>query len=474
MNAMKFPLLIGGEFVEGARSAVLRDKYRGEPYGEIALASREQVAAAVAGARAGFEVHRLLASERAAILAKAADIVLSRKAQLEKLMTAEAGFTTPDGDNEVRRCVETLRLSAEEAKRLEGELVPMAAAPGLKDRMGFTIRVPRGVVCAITPFNSPLNTVAHKLAPALAGGNAVVLKPSAFTPATAVELGRALLDAGLPPKLLAIVHGSGEEVGRQLTEDPAIAYYTFTGSTRVGLEIQKGALLRGTQLELGSIASTIVCHDADTRKAIPKIVNAGFRKAGQVCTSVQKLFVDRRIAPAFTDAFVAAVKALPFGDPADPRTVVGPMISRGHAERALAWVKEAERAGAEILAGGTLEGSVMAPTVLRRVTPAMRVVCEEIFAPVVSVIEFDEVAEAFAGANDQPFGLAVGVFTSNLHTAFAAARALDFGGIHINEASSARVDAMPFGGVKASGHGFEAPARAIREMTEERVVTIAY
>ena len=199
MSAMKYPLLIGGEFVEGARSAVLRDKYRGEPYGEIALASREQVAAAVAGARAGFEAHRLLASERAAILARAADIVLSRKAQLEKLMTAEAGFTTPDGDNEVRRCVETLRLSAEEAKRLEGELVPMAAAPGLKDRMGLTIRVPRGVVCAITPFNSPLNTVAHKLAPALAGGNAVVLKPSAFTPATAVELGRALLDAGLPP-----------------------------------------------------------------------------------------------------------------------------------------------------------------------------------------------------------------------------------------------------------------------------------
>jgi succinate-semialdehyde dehydrogenase/glutarate-semialdehyde dehydrogenase len=471
---MNYPLLINGEFVAGSRTVVLRDKYRGEPYGEVAIASREQVAAAVAGARAGFEAHRLLPSERAAILCKAADIILSRKAALEKLMTAEAGFTAPDGDNEVRRCVETLRLSAEEAKRLDGELVPMGAAPGLKDRMGFTIRVPRGVVCAITPFNSPLNTVAHKLGPALAGGNAVVLKPSALTPATAVELGRALVDAGLPPRLLAIVHGSGEEVGRQLIDDARIAYYTFTGSTRVGLEIQKGALLRGTQLELGSIASTIVCHDADIGRAVPKIVNAAFRKAGQVCTSVQKLYVDRRIAATFTDALLAATRALRVGDPSDPKTVIGPMISRAHAERALAWVEEARREGAEVLSGGTLEGSVMAPTVLRSVSASMRVVCEEIFAPVLSLIEFDDVAQACAGANDQPFGLAVGVFTSNLHTAFAAARALDFGGIHINEASSARVDVMPFGGVKQSGHGFEGPARAIREMTEERVVTIAY
>lgn len=471
---MKYPLLIGGAWTEGARTETLKDKYRGEPYGEIALASREQVEAAVAGARAGFEADRLLPSERAAILAKAADLVLSRKAMFEKLMTAEAGFTTPDGDNEVRRCVETLRLSAEEAKRLEGELVPMHAAPGMKNRMGFTIRVPRGVVCAITPFNSPLNTVAHKLAPALAGGNAVVLKPSKFTPATAVELCRALLDAGLPPALLALVHGSGEEVGRQLLADPRIAYYAFTGSTRVGLELQAAAGLRGTQLELGSIASTIVCHDADVAKAIPKIANAGFRKAGQVCTSVQKLFVDRRIAAPFTEAFVAAARALRYGDPSDPATVVGPMISRAHAERALSWVKEAQSAGAEVLLGGTLEGSVMAPTILRGVQPSMRVVCQEIFAPVLSIIAFDEVQQAFDQANDQPFGLAVGVFTANLHTAFAAARALDFGGIHINEASSARVDVMPFGGVKQSGHGFEGPARAIREMTEERVVTIAY
>jgi succinate-semialdehyde dehydrogenase/glutarate-semialdehyde dehydrogenase len=471
---MKYQLLIGGQWVDGARSKTLHEKFAGKPYGEIGVASREQVAAAIAGARAGFEASRLLPSERGAILAKAADIVLSRKDMFSSLMTAEAGFTTPDGDNEVRRCAETLRLSAEEARHLDGELVPMGAAPGLKNRMGFTIRVPRGVVCAITPFNSPLNVVAHKLAPALAGGNAVVLKPATITPATAVELCRVLLDAGLPPMLLALVNGSGEEVGRHLLADPRIAYYTFTGSTPVGIEIQNAAGLRGTQLELGSIASTIVCHDADTAMAIPKIVNAGFRKAGQVCTSVQKLFVDRRIVAPFTEAFVAATRALRFGDPSDPATVVGPMISHAHAERALGWVKEAASQGAEILIGGTLDGNVLAPTVLRNVNPAMRVVCEEIFAPVVSLIAFDELQQAFDQANDQPFGLSVGVFTSNLHTAFAAARALDFGGIHINEASSARVDVMPFGGVKQSGHGFEGPAWAIREMTEERLVTIAY
>jgi succinate-semialdehyde dehydrogenase/glutarate-semialdehyde dehydrogenase len=343
--------------------------------------------------------------------------------------------------------VETLRLSADEARRLDGEMIPMGAAPGLKNRMGFTIRVPRGVVCSITPFNSPLNVVAHKLAPALAGGNAVVVKPASSTPATAVELVRALLDAGLPPALLALVVGGGEDVGNALLQDPRIAYYTFTGSTPVGQQIQQAAGLRGTQLELGSIASTIVCHDADIGKAIPKIVNAGFRKAGQVCTSVQKLFVDRRIAPAFTDAFVKATKAVPFGDPTDPKTVVGPMISRAHAQRAFSWVQEALAQGAELLTGGTLDGAVMAPTILRNVNPSMRVVCEEIFAPVVCLIEFDELQHAFDAANDQPYGLAVGVFTSNLHTAFAAARALDFGGIHINEASSARVDVMPCGGV---------------------------
>jgi acyl-CoA reductase-like NAD-dependent aldehyde dehydrogenase len=330
------------------------------------------------------------------------------------------------------------------------------------------------VICCITPFNSPLNTVAHKVAPALAGGNAVVLKPSNVTPLTAVELCKLLLDAGLPPKLLSLVNGPGSRIGRKLLEDPRIAYYAFTGSTQVGREIQQAAGLRGLQLELGSIASTIVCHDADMELAIPKIVNAGFRKAGQVCTSVQRLFVDRRIGERFVPKFVAAARATKAGDPAEPDTIVGPMISREHAERAAAWVAEAVKGGARLLAGGTCDGAVMQPTVLQGVKPSMRVYCREIFAPVVSVIEFDSLDDAVAQANDSAFGLAAGLFTSNLQTALRTARRLEFGGVHINEASSARVDIMPFGGVKDSGYGREGPGYAIREMTEERLITVAY
>ncbi|MCS0497247.1 aldehyde dehydrogenase family protein [Ancylobacter sp. MQZ15Z-1] len=467
-------LLIGGRWVDGVSTDRLVDKFRGEVFAEMAVASPEQVDEAVAGALAAVEASTLAPYERYRILSAAARLVEERSERLIALMRDEAGFTRADGDNEVRRCVQTLELSAEEAKRLHGELVPMEAGAGVRDRLGFTIRVPRGVICAITPFNSPLNVLAHKVAPALAGGNAVVIKPSNHTPLSAVELCRALIDAGLPPELLALLHGPGSAIGRRLLEDPRIAFYAFTGSTRVGREIQAAAGLRGTQLELGSIASTIVCHDADIERAIPKIVNAGFRKAGQVCTSVQRLFVDRRIAGRFVPRLVEAVHAAKAGDPADPSVVIGPMITPEHAERAASWVREAVAGGARILTGGTHEGSVFEPTVLDRVDESMRVVCEEIFAPVVSVIEFDDVGEAVARANASPFGLSAGLFTSDISTALRTARLLRFGGVHINEASSARVDAMPFGGVKDSGFGREGPAYAIREMTEERLITIAY
>jgi succinate-semialdehyde dehydrogenase/glutarate-semialdehyde dehydrogenase len=467
-------LLIGGSWVDGESSQPLHDKYAGAVYGEMAVASAAQVEAAVSGAVAGQQASKLAPYELYKILGKAAVILESRIELLVELMRVEAGFTRADGENEVKRCVQTLELSAEEAKRLVGEMVPMEAAQGVKNRLGFTLRGPRGVVCAITPFNSPLNTLAHKVGPALAGGNAVVIKPSEYTPLTAVELCKVLIEAGLPADLLALVHGDGGVIGPQLLADQRIAFYAFTGSTRVGREIQRAAGLRGTQLELGSIASTIVCHDADLALAIPKIINAGFRKAGQVCTSVQRLLVDRRIAARFIPEFILAMQALKFGDPADPATVIGPMISSAHAQRAAAWIAQAVSEGAEILSGGSLNQALLEPTLLHRVTEQMKVVCEEIFAPVVSIVEFDQLDEAVAIANAQPFGLSVGVFTSNLHAAMSAAKQLRFGGIHINEASSARVDVMPFGGIKDSGFGREGPAYAIREMTVERLVTIAY
>jgi len=467
-------LLIGGSWVAGDTTEPLRDRFRDEVFGEMAVAGRGQVDAAVAGVHRAFDTISLSPPERAAILAKAAALIASRREELVEGMTLEAGFTRADGEGEVRRCSQTLELCAEEAKRITGEMISLDATPGLRNRMGFTIRVPRGVVCAITPYNSPLNTVAHKIGPALAAGNSVVLKPSEYTPLTAVALCQALLDAGLPSTLLALVHGAGAEVGRKLLADPRIAFYTFTGSTRVGREIQQAAGLRGVQLELGSIASTIVCADADLAAAMPKLVGASFRKAGQVCTSIQRILVDRRVAGPFTDRFMEATRALGVGDPSRPETVVGPMISVAQAERAERWIRDALGAGAKVLTGGTRDRAVLQPTVLAEVTRSMRVVCEEIFAPVVSIIPFDDLEAAFDEANATPYGLAVGVFTANLSTAFSAARKLRFGGIHINETSSSRVDVMPFGGVKDSGFGREGPRHAIREMTEERLVTIAF
>ncbi|MDX3907814.1 MAG: aldehyde dehydrogenase family protein [Pigmentiphaga sp.] len=471
---MKGRLLIEGAWVDGASVDVLRDKYRGNVYGEMAVASPGQVDQAVASAARAVAERSLSPYQRYRILLEASRIIAARAEPLMELLRDEAGFTRADGQNEVSRCVQTLELAAEEAKRLQGELVPMQAADGIKRRMGFTLRFPLGVVCAITPFNSPLNIVAHKIAPALAGGNAVIIKPSELAPLGAVALCEALLDAGLPPERLSLVHGDGTAIGTQLLADPRIAFYAFTGSTRVGRIIQREAGLRKTQLELGSIASTLVCHDADIDTAIPKILNAGLRKAGQVCTSTQMLFVDRRIAGPFQDKLLAAARTLRYGDPADPATDIGPMISAHHAQRAQAWINEAVAAGATLLLGGHCEGTVLAPTILTNVAPHLRVRCEEIFAPVISLITYDDLDAALAQINGTPFGLSVGCFTANLHQAFDLAHKLRFGGIHINEASSARVDAMPFGGVKDSGFGREGPAYAIREMTEERLVTIAY
>lgn len=467
-------LLIGGRWVAGVHDEILADRYTGLPYGQMAVASPQQVHEAVAAAAAAFPRIHLSPHERYRILMRAAELIEARKDALMDTLVSETGFPRGDGENEVRRCVQTLQLSAEEARRIVGELVPLEATPGLKNRMGFTVLVPKGVVCAITPYNSPLNVVAHKVAPALAGGNAVVLKPSEFTPLSAVALCEILIEAGLPPEFISLLHGPGDVIGQALLEDSRIQFYTFTGSTRVGRKIQSAAGLRGTQLELGSIASTIVLADADLALASTKIVAAGFRKAGQVCTSVQRVLVDRRIYDEFVALLVDKTSRVRYGDPRLPETVVGPMITVQQAERAQQWVDEAVRQGARVLVGGTRQGAVVAPTILADAPVEARVVCEEVFAPLLTVIPFDSLEEAYAAANNTPYGLAAGIFTRDLSIAMRAGLALRFGGVHINETSSSRVDVMPFGGVKDSGFGREGPRYAVREMMEERLVTIAY
>lgn len=464
--------LINGRWVAGVRGIPVFDKYTGATVAEVTEAAGTQVKEAVAVARSAADGDIPDPAERARVLRNAAGLLDARRASIAALLTAEAGFTAPDAQNEIDRAIVTLGLSAEACLRLQGDLVPFAASPGAHRRVGFTQRFPVGVVCAITPFNSPLNTVLHKVGPAYAGGNAVILKPSALTPLTAAALADILLEAGMPPGFLALIHGEGDTVGAALLAEEGIDFYTFTGSTRVGRIIQAAAGLRRTQMELGSIASTIVCADADIDRAIPKIVNAGFRKAGQVCTSVQRLYVEASVKDEVLEKLCKAASALVAGDPRSPETVIGPLISRAAAERTEDGIRSAVARGAMVQCGGTRIGSVVSPTVLTGVPERSDAWCREAFAPIMSLRPFAAVDEAFSDANSTPYGLSVGVFTRNIDTAMKAGRTLRFGSIHVNEASSARADVMPFGGVKHSGFGREGPDYAIREMTEERLLTI--
>ncbi len=464
---------IGGTWVETARTFAVHDKFTGDVISEVGLADAALTREAVGAAAAAFARESLTPYRRYEILARAAHLMEQRREAVVATMRAETGFTLSDCSNEFTRSLQTFALSAEEAKRIVGELVPIQGAPQQRDeRLAFTIRMPLGVVCAITPFNAPLNTVLHKIGPALAAGNTVVLKPSAYTPLTAIAVCEVLAEAGLPAGFLNLIQGGGDDVGQQLLEDQRIEYYTFTGSTRVGRIIQQHAGLRRTQLELGSISSTIVCHDAALAPAADKCVAASFRKAGQVCTSIQRILVHASVLDAFADLLAVRTRALKVGDPRDPDTVVGPMIHEKEAVRAEAWIKTAVADGAQVVVGGQRDGAVLQPTILRNVRPDMRVVCEEIFAPVISLVPFTDDEEAYAFANATPFGLSVGLFTNDVTRALTSIRRLRMGSVHINDTSSSRVDLMPYGGVKASGFGHEGPRYAIRDMTEERLVTL--
>lgn len=465
-------LLLDGAWVAG-KGPVLAviDKYTLEPGAQVTTADPAQVEAAVAAAHAAYRRGAPDPNARGAILERAAALLEPRMDAFVRAMQMEAGFTAADAMGEVRRCVQTLKLSAEEARRLAGDMIPIAGAPGQSARMGFTLRVPLGVVVAITPFNSPLNTVAHKLAPALAAGNAVILKPSSATPLTACLLAEALIEAGVPPGFLSVLPG-GAAVAQDLVADPRVRFIAFTGSTEVGRVLQQGAGLRRTQMELGSIACTILCDDARLETALPKVINAAYRKAGQVCTSIQLLLVHASIFDTVQARLATLTAALPFGDPRRDDTVVGPLISEAEAIRVEAWIEEAVARGAKRLAGGPRTGAVVPPTLLSAIDASMKVGCREVFGPVLCLLPFDTLEEAIARVNATPYGLATGIFTNRLDDAFAAARKLEVGGVHVNETSSSRVDLMPYGGSKDSGFGREGPHYAVREMSEERIVTI--
>lgn len=464
-------MLLGDQWQAGELDAQnVNDKYSLSPIASLPRSSPEQIRGMIDRAEAAFAADRLTPFDRGAILDRVADRIERDADTFLEVMQAETGYTTLDCRGEVARTVTTYRLSAEEARRLSGDVVPISGAAGQGARLAFTMRVPLGVVLAVTPFNAPMNTVAHKLGPALAAGNTVVLKPASQTPRSACLVAQTFLDAGLPPGYLQVFHGGGEAVTHALA-DPRIRYIAFTGSTGVGARIQAQAGLRRTQMELGSIAFTILNDDADLERALPKLVGAGYRKAGQVCTSVQIALVHENIAEEVSRQLVERVRALIYGDPRKEGCVTGPLISSSDAERVKAWIDEATAQGATLLAGGTREGAVIAPTLLAGVSPSMQVGCKEIFGPVVCIETFKDFDQAMVRVNSTPYGLATGLFTNRIDQAFLAARALRVGGVHINETSSSRVDLMPYGGSKDSGFGREGPAYSIHEMTEERVIS---
>jgi acyl-CoA reductase-like NAD-dependent aldehyde dehydrogenase len=470
----KAQLFYGGVWTDGESVAEMRDKYSGEPVADVHQASTAQVAEALAGVARAQEQHRLTPYERFEILSRTAGVLQARREEFVDTVILDTGFTLADARREVDRAVQTLIISGEEAKRIHGEMVPWDSAPGAaQDRLAFTVRRPLGVVCAITPFNSPLNTLVHKVAPALAAGNSVIVKPATYTPLSAGLLVGALLEAGLPEGLIAVVQGGGGTVGQALLESPVPAFYAFTGSTEVGEHIQRTVGLRKTQLEMGSLSSTLVCDDADIAKAARLSVFAGFRKAGQVCTSVQRLYVQTGVLPEFVQALQDVLATQSAGDPRDENTLVGPVISEKDADRIESWINGAVAQGASVLAGGGRKQQVIEPTVLSDVTLEMDVLCKEIFGPVLSIRPFGDLDEAITEINDTPYGLSAGIFTADIGRALTATEKLRMGSVHVNETSSNRIDLMPYGGVKRSGMGIEGPKYAIEEMTEHRLITLA-
>jgi acyl-CoA reductase-like NAD-dependent aldehyde dehydrogenase len=408
------------------------------------------------------------------VLNRAAELAAERTDELALTIAAEAGKPLKTARVEAERCVDTLAFSAVEARKLTGGTVPMEASPAGVGKLGVMMRVPYGVVGAISPFNFPLNLVAHKLGPAIAAGNAVVLKPAGQTPISALKLATILVEAGLPAGWLSVVPGPGSEVGNAIVEHELTGALSFTGSAKVGWGIRSRVPHKKVNLELGSNAPLIVNADGDWETAADKTKLHAFSHAGQSCISIQRILVHEEIADAFTERLVANAESLRVGDPLAPETDVGPLISPGDRDRVKQWIDEAVSAGAELLTGGELvdDGRCLAPTLLANPPREAKVWREEIFGPVATIDRYSDFGEALRMANDSKFGLQAGVFTRDMGRGLEAAATLEFGGVLINEVPTFRADQMPYGGVKDSGNTREGPAFAVLELTEERFVTL--
>lgn len=465
-------LYIGGSWIEGPTSAVRADLYRGEPFSRTSLADASHTHSALEAATDAREVmEQVPVHDRSRWLQSAAGELAARRDEAAAAITAEAGKPISLARAEVDRAVETLRLSSHAASRPLGEVLPMDMSPRGAGKIGFYKRIPVGVVVAITPYNAPLNLMCHKVGPALAAGNAVVIKPDPRTPSVANLLVEIFAGLDLPPGAINLLHG-GRDIGEMLVGDVRADLISFTGSRTAAELITRRAGLRRTLFELGGNAGNIVCADADLDEAARQLSRDGFGHAGQSCIGVQRIYVSSTIYDRFADLFLARVGELVVGDPWNPETLLGPMIDADSVERVTSWIDEAVAGGARLLAGGKADGLILAPTVLTDVHPDMKIVCEEIFGPVVTLHRFDDLAHAIDAVNASRYGLQAGIFTTSVAGALQAARRLRVGGVVVNGTSNYRIDLQPYGGVKESGLGREGPSFAVEAMSELQMVVL--
>jgi len=472
-GAAQVRMLIGGVWRAGSTHHEVIDPYRGEVVArapESSLADLDDALAAASAAKSAAAA--MPGYERAALLRRALVLLGQRIDEIAEIMVRETGKALKDARAELSRSQDTIALSAEEAIRIQGEHVPLDGSAMGSGKIALMLRFPVGLVAGITPFNAPFNLACHKVAPAIAAGNTIVLKAPPQAPWVVSKLFELLDEAGAAPGVVNLLFGN--TVGPALVRDPRVDFISFTGSSRVGAEIKAASGLKRVALELGGNASTIVHADADIAEAAPACARNGMRLAGQSCISVQNIYVHDSLYDAFVDRLVKEVSALKTGDNLDPTTDVGTLIDEAAARRVEQWVDEAVRLGARALTGAKRRGAQYEPTVLVGVQPAMRVVCEEIFGPVVTVQRYHDIDAVFRTISDGPYGLHCGVFTKSMDVALRAVRSLRVGGVIINATSTWRTDQLPYGGIKASGIGREGPHYAIRDMTDERLVVFNY
>ena len=464
-------MYVGGEWIDKDNKIEVINSYNDTVIDTVPSADLEDLETAIASAERGARVMAdVPAYDRYLILKKTAEIMEERQEDFGRTITLEEGKVITEGRMEAGRAIQTMTLSAEEAKRLYGETVPLDAAPGWGGQMGFTLRVPCGVVAAISPFNFPLNLVCHKVGPAIAGGNSVIIKPASDTPLSAIKLTEALLEAGLPAEAVQCVTGSGGRIGDALVADDRVRKVTFTGSRDVGERICRTAGLKKVTMELGSNSPLIVMPDADMDKVVKGTIASGFSNAGQVCISAQRIITNREVYADYLDALTEGVKEISTGDPLSEEVKMGPMVRSEDAVRVNEWITEAVSGGARTVVGGEYEGAMHQPTIVADVKPEMRISCDELFGPAVAVTPFSDIDEAIDMANDSNYGLSAGIFTQNVDWAMQFARRVHSGNLMINSGPQWRADLMPYGGVKESGMGKEGPRYAVEEMTELKMV----